>query len=53
MSTQVGERLAVIRDQLELLRVELAREGEEPIALAEVEALLEDLAQELEDQEER
>jgi len=50
VATQVEERLAVIQGQLELLRAELAQEGEEPFTLAEVEALLEDLAQELEGQ---
>ena len=44
VATQVEERLAVIQGQLELLRAELAQEGEEPFTLAEVEALLEDLA---------
>jgi len=50
MATQVEERLAVIRGQLELLWAELAQEGEESLTLAQVEALLEDLAQELESQ---
>ena len=53
MATQVEERLAVIRGQLELLRAELAQEGEESLTLAQVEALLEDLAQELESQRRR
>jgi len=43
----------VIRGQLGLLRAELAQDGEEPLTLAEVETLLEDLAQELEGQRRR
>ena len=53
VTISVEERLAIIQSELELLRVELARKGEEPFVLLEMEDLLKTLANELGGEEKR